>query len=355
MNDLLESLEYTISTYNKVTKKELLKIYKDNDIAVKKDKQLNLFSMGKVEINENNMDETIMNCFKIGLGSIQLFEIFNIKKSYKYSVLFKSKDFIDYSLIFANISEIIQDFKTPELSIQISDPTKLVENDKLYLLFNKKYEAFHPENGSTLILKYPIVVVFHLKSNIIEFRFDSIKKIFTGIDRDQNVYTKLVKELLTYLNDHFNITLIPVPLEKIITIASSDEFKGIKLCTQHMNFKNGGRAQLKTGEDGKYVMPFLGELRELMSEMSADLSKAPTIKEKLNNFIKDKEITSEYPLAEVDFLDKNNNPKRNNRVKFCFNYMNSGFCLVSYYYNNLLLGTERMDDVTNFIKENIIK
>jgi len=194
-----------------------------------------------------------------------------------------------------------------------------------------------------------------LESNIIEFRFDSIKRIFTGIDRDQNVYTKLVKELLIYLKDNYNIELIPVALEKIITIASTDGSKGIKLCTQHMNFKNGGRAQLKTGDDGKYVMPFLGELKELMSEIADDLSKNPAIRDRLNNFIKDKEITSEYPLAEVDFLDKNNNSKRNNRVKFCFNYMNSGFCLVSYYYNNLLFGMERMDDVTNFIKENIIK
>ena len=121
-----------------------------------------------------------------------------------------------------------------------------------------------------------------------------------------------------------------------------------------MNFKNGGKAQLKTGEDGKYIMPFVGELKNLMLEMEDELSKCKIIKEKLENFIKEKEITSEYSLAEIDFLDKNGIERKNNRVKFNFNYMNSGFCLISYYYNGLLLGMERMNNVTNFIKENIM-
>ena len=241
-----------------------------------------------------------------------------------------------------------------ELTDKLEHPMKLEFDDKLFLLFNKKYEAYHPDDGTNLLLKYPIVVVFDIESNIIEFRFDTIKRIFTGIDRDQNRYYKLVNELLKYIKNNYNIILTPLSLEGIIELASQNNRDDLKLCTQHMNFKNGGKAQLKTGEDGKYIMPFVGELKNLMLEMEDELSKCKIIKEKLENFIKEKEITSEYSLAEIDFLDKNGIERKNNRVKFNFNYMNSGFCLISYYYNGLLLGMERMNNVTNFIKENIM-
>ena len=83
MNNWLECLEYTITTYNKVMKNELLKIYKQNQIAIKKDKQMNLFSNDMVEIDENDIDETLIKCFRKSVKAIQLFEKFNIEKSYK--------------------------------------------------------------------------------------------------------------------------------------------------------------------------------------------------------------------------------------------------------------------------------
>ena len=41
--------------------------------------------------------------------------------------------------------------------------------------------------------------------------------------------------------------------------------------------------------------------------------------------------------------------KRNNRVKFVFNYMNKSYCLIQYYYSNVLIGMERMNYVIEYI------
>lgn len=354
MNEFIDCLRYTITTYNGKAKKELLKIYKEHKIAKKKEKQLNLFDTDAVEIDENDINETLIKCFQNNIESIRLFEKFNLEKGYKYAILYKTNNIKEKLNIFESIPNINYNYKIQELSNNLRCPIKYENGNKLMLLFNKKYEAFHPENGTTLKLKYPIVVVFHIDIDIVEFRFDSIKRVFIGIDRDQNIYYKLVKEITKYITENYNINLIPIPLEKIVPIASENKFNEIRLCTQHMNFRNGGKAQLKTGNDGKYIMPFVGELKNIIYELDKELSKCPNVKTKLQQFITDKEVTSEYPLAEIDFLDKTGNERKNNRVKFTFNYMNSGLCLISYYYNELLLGMERMNDVTNFIKKNIM-
>lgn len=354
MNEFIDCLRYTITTYNEKTKKELLKIYKERKIVKKKEKQLNLFNNDAIEIDENNINETLIKCFQSNIESIRLFEKFNFEKWYKYSVLWETNNIKEKLSMFDSIPDINNTFNIQELKSNLNCPIKYEKDNKLMLLFNKKYEAFHPENGETLKLKYSIVVVFHIDINIVEFRFDSIKRIFTGIDRDQSIYYKLIKELSNFIEENYTINLKPISLEKIIPLASGNKSDEIRLCTQHMNFRNGGKAQLKTGDDGKYVMPFVGELKNLIHELSGELSKCPNVRNRLQQFINDKEITSEYPLAEIDFLDKTGNERKNNRVKFTFNYMNSGLCLISYYYNDLLLGMERMNNVTNFIKENIV-
>ena len=133
MNNWLECLEYTITTYNKVMKNELLKIYKQNQIAIKKDKQMNLFSNDMVEIDENDIDETLIKCFRKSVKAIQLFEKFNIEKSYKYSIIFKANNIKDDLDRFSSIPNLIDDFQMHELTDKLEHPMKLEFDDKLFL------------------------------------------------------------------------------------------------------------------------------------------------------------------------------------------------------------------------------
>ena len=55
------------------------------------------------------------------------------------------------------------------------------------------------------------------------------------------------------------------------------------------------------------------------------------------------EEMSDYPWIEL--LWENEIKTRSNRVKFVFNYMNKSYCLIQYYYRNLLGGLYRENPV----------
>ena len=138
-------------------------------------------------------------------------------------------------------------------------------------------------------------------------------------------------------------------------IGDDDTVEDIKLISQYMNMKNGSKAELNVGDNEEYVLPIIGELKNIMNDLKEELDKNLKIKDALEQFIYEKEETTDYPWIEILFLNKERIKTRNNHVKFVFNYMNKNYTLITYYYNDTLIGMERMNDVTNFIGENIKK
>ena len=98
-----------------------------------------------------------------------------------------------------------------------------------------------------------------------------------------------------------------------------------------------------------YSLPYISELKSIINNYEEELDKCPNIKRELNRLVSVREKTSEYPIIEVDFVGK---PV--NHVKFTFDYYNTGYCMLNFYSHKDLIGMERMDDVTEFIKENIL-
>ena len=69
-----------------------------------------------------------------------------------------------------------------------------------------------------------------------------------------------------------------------------------------MELKSGAVAELQTSESGDYVLPFIGELRELIDENEALFDNSPKIKELLIDYLNDKEATSSYPYIYVKWI-----------------------------------------------------
>ena len=139
----------------------------------------------------------------------------------------------------------------------------------------------------------------------------------------------------------------------MIEITKNESNENIKLLSQYMFLKDGGKAQLAVGNNEEYVLPIIGELKNIINELKEELDKNVKIKDALEQFIYEKEETTDYPWIEVLFLDEEGIKTRNNHVKFTFNYMNRKYCLITYYYNDTLIEMERMNNVTRFIGENI--
>ena len=348
----LNYIKYTLSTYNKVSKKELLKKYKDKNLVKKKDMQPTLFDDGLVDIDYSNLEDTLFQCIEKNDVALEIYEKFQFVKSYKYSVLFKSTDFNKLIEMSKKIPEY--QFKDDDIKLfdDLSSPKKIETEDLIIIRFNKKYEAVHPQTAEELLLHYPVLVVLHKDVELVEFRFDAIKRLFIEGTRDQAVYTKLIDDIIEYFNRNDLGILEALDLKFMIEITKSDDIDNIKLLSQYMFLKNGGKAQLTVGNNEEYVLPIIGELKNIMNKLEDELSKNIRIKDALEQFIYEKEETTDYPWIEVLFLDSEGIKTRNNHVKFTFNYMNKKYSLITYYYNDTLVEMERMNNVTRFIGKN---
>ncbi len=346
-------IKYTLSTYNKANKRELIKLYKDANLVKEKNAYPTIFDDDLVDIDYTNMDNTIIDCIKKHDEAIEIYEKYQFTKAYKYAVLFKCSDFEKLLLKIDEIAEYEYNNTNVKLFDELQQPTKIIYNNDSILLFNKKFEAVHPQTGEELLLHYPLLAIVHKESKLVEFRFDTIKRLFTDGDRDQNIYVKLIDELINYFKTTFDSDLLAINLDFMIEITKEESNKNIKLLSQYMFLKDGGKAQLTVGNNEEYVLPIIGELKNIINELREELDKNVKIKDALEQFVYEKEETTDYPWIEVLFLDEEGIKTRNNHVKFTFNYMNRNYCLITYYYNDTLIEMERMNNVTRFIGKNI--
>lgn len=348
-------IKYTLTTYNKSNKKLLLKVFEDKGIAKKKDAQTNLFDNELVQIDYSNIDDSIFECIDKSDKAIQEYDKFQFTRNYKYSVICTANNFEKLLKEVSSIPEYKYDTDEIKIFDEIKEPIRYEYLDYTILLFNKKYEAIHPQTGDELFLHYPVLLVFHKELKLVEIRFDTVKRLFTGGDRDQTIYIRLIDEILKFIEDNYHINLNPLDLDFMIELMKKNENEDIKLISQYMNLATGGKAQLAVGNNEEYVLPIIGELKNIISDLKEELNKNLKIKDTLEQFIFEKEETTEYPWIEVLFLNKEGIKTRNNHVKFTFNYMNKTYSLITYYYNDALIGMERMNDVTRFIGENFNK
>lgn len=346
---------YTLSTYNKSNKRQLIKLYKDANLVKKKEEHPTLFDGDLVDIDYSNLDNTIIECIKRHEKAIEIYEKFQFTKSFKYAVLFECSNFSD---LLTKV-DLIPNYKYNDGCVKLFDelqnPIKLVDNNDIIILFNKKFEAIHPQTGEELLLQYPFLAVIHKENKLIEFRFDAIKRLFIGGDVDQTIYVDMIEDLIKYFKIEYESILSAVDLDFMIEVTKNETNENIKLLSQYMFLKDGGKAQLAVGNNEEYVLPIIGELKNIINELKEELDKNVKIKDALEQFIYEKEETTDYPWIEVLFLDEEGIKTRNNHVKFTFNYMNRNYCLITYYYNDTLIEMERMNNVTRFIGENIKK
>ena len=348
-------IKYTLTTYNKDNKKALLKLFEEKNIAKKKDSQTTLFDNEMVPIDYSKIDESVLECIEKNDKSIEEYDVFQFTRSYKYSVICSIENF-------ENLMEKVELLPTYKYNVdeinlydEVKSPVKYNLDNYTMVVFNKKYEAIHPQTGDELLLHYPVLLVFHKDLELVEIRFDSVKRLFTGGERDQTIYIKLIEDVLAFFLENYNAELKPLDLEFMIEMSKKDENEDIKLISQYMNLSTGGKAQLTVGNNEEYVLPIIGELKNIINDLKEELDKNLKIKDALEQFIYEKEETTDYPWIEVLFMNKEGIKTRNNHVKFIFNYMGKPYSLITYYYNDALIGMERMNDVTRFIGENFNK
>ena len=348
LENYLLYLEKTVAASSDKVQKHLVKKFMEAGIAVKSSDvsgQLCLEGFETIDSSDKTLPELLLACLHTSERARLLYEKWEFEKDYKYSVVFSCNNFSD---LFKTVSRIepLQDICENEyVSTTFDKPVAYHTKDYSFLKFNLNFAAIHPLTQEEFLLKYPFVVVFHPYGELIEFRFDVVKRLFVSGKQETTIYSDLIFSMRTYLEKNFSCELSPLNMDFLVNANNTDPT--VKLIAQFMNLPSGGKAQLEVGNNQEYVLPVIGELKALLSDFQSDLEKIPDFKDALEQFMYEMEEMSDYPWIEL--LWGNEIKTRSIHVKFIFNYMRNDYCLIQHYSSNVLIGMERMNHVIKYI------
>ena len=207
-----------------------------------------------------DLNSAILYCLEHKEEAIKIVEKWEFVKDYKYSVLFTSEEFDSVVEQIRKI-KVLESWEQEYIFNSLKQPLYYEDGDRCYLKFNLAYATVHPVTREELLLKYPILIVFHNKSKIIEFRYDVLKKVFV-LDQEQDSYIYMIDSLRDILQNTYSCTLHGLDLNYMINVAKNND--DVKLIAQYMKINTGQYAQLEVGNNQEYILPFIGELKNIL-------------------------------------------------------------------------------------------
>ena len=339
----------TIDGYTIKVKKHLRKLFIEKNI-IQKYPQMTIDGIGEdnLDVSEMALTESVKYAIENNKKAVKIFEKWEFEKDYKYSVLFNCNGF-DEVIKSVESEAKIQGQLEDESSLtseSFNEPIYYDNDDLLMIKFNMLLSVIDLTSQNELLMKYPFIVLFNKKYNIVEFRFDVIRRVFLSEKDEQCIYSVLVKNIRKILNDKFNITLSPLDLDFMTNLTNANAEDAI-IMAEYKKLPNGGNAQLEVGKNEDYRLPIIGDLKEIIEKYKAELDKVPSLYNALNQFIFENDELSDYTWLEIMWPAEVKT--RSIRVKFIFNYKGENYTLIQHYSNNALVGMERMNNVTEYI------
>lgn len=299
-----------------------------------------------IDVTDKELTDQVCMCLQNNVYAQHLFEKWEYEKDYKYSVLFGTEYFDEWMAKTDSLDRFTEgalEFDRTDSSF--SSPLCWDYANYTFLKFSLYYSAVEPVSGEESLLKYPVLIVLHHNEKIIEFRFDTLRRIFIPERQEQTFYSDLINRLLKFCHVFFGNNPIPLNLEFLQKYHPDATLMG-----KYMMLPSGGNAQLDVGKNQNYILPIIGELKEILSTFGGELASVPTLKEALEQFMLENDELSECTWIEL--MWENEIKTRSIRVKFIYNYRNHHYCLLQHYYSNVLIGMERMNHVVRYISKN---
>ena len=336
----------TANGYPSKTQRYLKMLFSTAGIAVPDDQISIPFDVDTtVNIKDKELSEQIAMCLEQSASARRIFEKWEFEKDYKYSVLFTTPNFDDLQSKTESLDQYNEnDSEESRSQNGFSSPLCLKSDNLIFLKFSLYYSAVETTTGNESLVKYPILVIFHCNEKIIEFRFDTLRRIFVPERQEQSFYSDLIDKLIQFWKTSFGTELEPLNLEFL-----QKHHPDATLMAKYMMLPSGGNAQLDVGKNENYILPIIGELKEILNDHRNDLDKCPALKESLEQFMFENDELSECTWIEI--MWENEIKVRSIRVKFIFNYKNRMYCLLQHYYSNVLVGMERMNHVVRYISK----
>ena len=341
-------LEFLKSTIEGTTSKNLKYLKSkmiESNIVYEGSTQLSLDMKDAINITELDLKSQILTPLLKNEEVIKIIENWEFIKEYKYSVLFETNNFKNVLNKLEELNEKVNE-GNEFIKEGFGKPSKKDCGNVVLLKFNIALSGYN-QLGEELLQKYPFIVVVYKNYGLIEFRFDTIARHYQN---ERISYSSFIQQIRLKFKDIFAEELIPLELDFLISKSKDNTDDNLKVTSQAMNLSNGSSVQLDVGDNDEYVLPFIGELRNLMNEYQKELENCPKLKDALEEYLFEKEEMSEYPWIELMWEDEIKT--RSKRIKIVFKYKKMDYSLIQHYSNNTFCGMERMEYVTKYINEN---
>lgn len=281
------------------------------------------------------------------------FEKWEFIKLYKYSVplfyeLPEGKDLrsliIDSSIpIFMSDSFALS--YVINSSLKDAEPICMIDGEKIFLKFVLQKSFAMPESFERIDYRYPIVIYFDGKNKCLEIRYDS-PKYRTSFHNEE--YEAMVNDCIEWMIKELKLVLFECEHTNIIDVVNDKQNEAVKMYKQMMELSSGGAAELTASESADYVLPFIGEIRELIDENEELFSQADEVKQLLLQYLEDKEATARYPYIYVKWVKPVES--QSYVVKVIFEYLNHKHTSLQHITGSCKdLGMERMNNAIEYL------
>lgn len=270
-------------------------------------------------------------------------------KSYKYAAVFHVDQINEDLIKDLQDKGEINDFLSPSYNHDFSTnilqgvakPTSLVIENVFMFKFSKVLSGHIPGSEEKKQIKYPILGIYFKHMNILEVRLDSAGAIYRPTDL---FYESQIDSVLDWFERKLQASFTPVNFPPVIEYIKKNKQAEVVVDAQSMSFQKGGKAILENGINENYVLPLLGELKELIRANQELFDNNPEIKKLLETFVTETETLADLPW--ITLVWKSDKTK----VKFKFGVTDEDYTILQYYGRHSEM--EKMNYVTEYIIEN---
>lgn len=351
-NTYLEFYKNTVLGYSKGTQYEIVK-------QLEKKKFITFSAQMSIEDNERTQYFENKNDFRNIITSVSarscnagFFELYEFTKLYKYSVpLFFSLQGNEIRKLLqeAKIHEFIEDSFKPSFVLNSSivdvEPLFWEKDGAFFIKFVTQRTYVQPDDFEKVDYRYVVVIYVNPENELIDIRYDSGRyESQTSLE----FYERNVEYCINWLKNRLGLTVCLCEHAGTIDAVKNKDNSEIVMYKQMMELNSGGAAELTAAESKDYVLPFVGEIRELIEENFEMFNRAEDVKKLLLNYLDDKEDTAHYTYIYIKWRK----PVESNSftVKITFDYLVRKYTLMQHITSGCKdVGMGRMNEAINYL------
>ena len=175
-------------------------------------------------------------------------------------------------------------------------PVFLNKGEDILIKFVLQKAFPRPEDYQPVNYRYPVVIYINSRLNMLEIRFDAVR---FDPQFGKESYENLLANCLEWIKTNLKVDLFLCDGSNTIAVINGKKDESTKIYKQMMELSSGGSAELTASEERDLVMPFIGEIRELIDENEELFSRSAEISELLLNYLNEKEKTANYPYIYI--------------------------------------------------------